>query len=167
MCRPAIVSSGTHVSREMSIARLGLIVISVWFIGNVQGGEVVVADSRLERTSMQISSEKPQIVMRVPLPPAAVVTRTEDGSSAWRQLGYVPVNFTATEQSFSMRIHEAGWSSVMRVPVRSASPRTEISIWQRDDVRIMLMLWEKSVNRTGFSWGVDSGEPDDIRFLAK
>lgn len=126
------------------------------------------SDSCPDRVSvMRISAEKPRTVLRVPLPPSAVITRTEDGSNVWRQLGHVPANFTAVEQSFHARLYGAGWLSVMRVPVRAVSPRNEIYVWQRDDMRIMLMLWEEDVNRTGFSWGVDSGEVAKTSFVSK
>lgn len=167
MFDPVIVRQTNPVAQGIPVAWVGLIFICALMINKAQAGQDGGADVRPERMGIQISGEKPQTVMRVPLPPAAVITRTEDGSNAWRQLGYVSVNFAAIEQSFYVRLYDAGWLSVMRVPVRSTSPRNEISIWQRGDVRIMLMLWEEDVDRTGFSWGVDSGDLDNVRFLTK
>ncbi len=132
------------------------------FLVGVQAAQDAVLHARPDRVSVRVSEEKPQYVLRLPLPPSAVITRTESGKNVWRQLGHMPAHFTAVGQSFQARLYRGGWSAVMHVPVRDTSPRTEISIWQRDNVRIMLMLWEEDVNRTGFSWGLESGDPGGI-----
>ncbi len=84
---------------------------------------------------------------------AKAQTLTEEDGKSWRQIGSIPLAYTAACRQFDLTFRKQGWRRVKTVAYDSRQWK-KLEIWERSGERIMLHLWRDDTGVTGFSWGI-------------
>lgn len=90
------------------------------------------------------------------LPLSAKVLRSDDSGDTWRENGFVKAPFASAVGQFESALSRDNWQFVRRIEL-SRMPERSLFVWRRGANEITLMLWRESPDKTGFSWGVDTG----------
>jgi len=84
------------------------------------------------------------------LPLEAVVQREGMPGSEWCQSGEIRLAFAAACRTMESKLEYTGWK---QKDTFMLAPRKKLSIWKNGDRQITVLIWEKKLDRSGFSWG--------------
>lgn len=103
----------------------------------------------------------------VDLPPLCVVDVNDPTSEGWQITGHVAATIIAARDDFGRALRRQGWKNDLSIPISGRNHHAEISVWQKRNRRLLLMMWEEGVGRSGFSLGEETAKqesaPGDVR----
>ena len=89
----------------------------------------------------------------VPLPGNVIVEKLPNGmTNSWKQLGSIPMTFSAALRKFDNVLTKNGWKQIQAFYYDSTKKK-KFEIWSKDGIQILFHFWRISPAQTGFSWG--------------
>lgn len=90
------------------------------------------------------------LLVTVMLPKDAVLlTRGEPGKE-WVQTGLMECSVMAAVRQWESVLGHQGWRETDRMKLNA---NRYLSVWERSGKKITLLIWEKEIGKSGFSWG--------------
>jgi len=102
--------------------------------------------------SVRVGTLTQEAAPLIRLPPLALVQQTDDSGDTWRESGEHPASFAATRSDFRVCLNRQGWHRLKTISLGKHPRPSEITVWQKGSRRVLLMLWERSVGKSGFAW---------------
>ena len=90
----------------------------------------------------------------VRLPGLARVLDTDVSGDTWRESGETAGGLVVARGDFERCLTAQGWRFERNIPLGTGRSGSLLQQWCRGNERMMLMLWEASTGKTGFSWGL-------------
>ena len=89
----------------------------------------------------------------VPLPGNVIVEKLPNGmTNSWKQLGSIPMTFSAALRNFENTLVRNGWKQIQAFYYDNTQKK-KFEIWSKADAQILFHFWRISPDQTGFSWG--------------
>ena len=89
----------------------------------------------------------------VPLPGNVIVEKLPNGmTNSWKQLGSIPMTFSAALRKFENTLVRNGWKQIQAFYYDNTQKK-KFEIWSKADAQILFHFWRISPDKTGFSWG--------------
>ncbi len=142
--------------RRWPAAMLALAMAAGGLDGLADGSEEPARERPWRIVPMSAAGTAGKTEVRLP-PLATPATADQPGDEAtWRQTGELPAAFATARLDWQKCLRQQGWQPTRQMPLSTAAgARRELSAWQRRDQRLLLLLWEGQLGRTGFAWGLD------------
>jgi len=112
----------------------------------------VAAGSSVE---WRIAPPSKEQALNIALPPLAIVENRDDSGKTWRLSGKIAGTPIVVRQDFKLVLERQGWRLDKVIPLGRDRQRSDLCLWKNGRQSIMLMLWEVSAGKTGFSLGLD------------
>ena len=74
----------------------------------------------------------------------------------WRQSGRLLKTFDAADTQISQLLRDRGFTAKNSSEGRKNMKRCKISLWQKENRQLIVMLLELGIGETSFSWGIVS-----------
>ena len=84
------------------------------------------------------------------LPPDAKVTSEGVPGQGWLQSGEMECAFMAARRQWESFMGRQGWKKQHAFQMPN---RRFVTVWKKNKHNVTLLLWEKGLDKTGFSWG--------------
>jgi len=91
----------------------------------------------------------------VHLPPLAKVVSRGASADSWRQSGEISGSVAGVHGDFLAALAGGGWILQKTITLGRVPKRSELMMWKKGSKKVLLMVWEKSAGRCGFSWGYE------------
>jgi len=85
------------------------------------------------------------------LPREAAVFQTGKDGAEWSQTGEIGLPFGTACRRMETELDRGGWKVKDWF---SMTGRKKVTVWEKGGERISLLMWEKELRKSGFSWGV-------------
>lgn len=95
----------------------------------------------------------------ISLPPDARVTSEGIPGQGWVQSGEMDCALMAAQRQWAALMGRQGWKKIHDF---NMPRRRFVTVWSKGKHNVTLLLWEKEIGKSGFSWG-ESKNNEQIR----
>ena len=89
------------------------------------------------------------------MPVGFVATATNAENSTWREFGHLPVSYVMAVAAVKAAMLAQGYAEKHDIAPDEAKGR-RIMLWEKEGEKIILMMWEIEIAKTGCAWGVSN-----------
>ena len=93
-------------------------------------------------------------------PPLAVVEGRDDSGETWQVSGSISGSPAVAAVTFETCFMRQGWRLDKVIPTGRNGHVNNLYLWRKGQHDILLMLWEASVAKTGFAFGLNSNQQE-------
>lgn len=86
------------------------------------------------------------------MPKEAVIRSADYSGKTWVQNGLYPKPFDQVKKEIFACLRAEKYQLLHEIPLTAEQDKVLIA-WQKNDVKLVLMLWKETDTTTGFSWG--------------
>ena len=86
------------------------------------------------------------------MPKDAVIRSADYSGKTWVQNGLYPKPFDQVKKEIFACLRAEKYQLLHEIPLTAEQDKVLIA-WQKNDVKLVLMLWKETDTTTGFSWG--------------
>ena len=86
----------------------------------------------------------------------AVATASEENTT-WRQSGELAMSYEMAVAAVKATLTCQGYAERHDI-VPDEATKQRIMLWEKDDEKIIVMMWQKEIAKTGCAWGVSQDE---------
>lgn len=89
------------------------------------------------------------------MPVGFVATAASAENSTWREFGHLPVSYVMAVQAVKAAMLAQGYSEKHDIESDEKTAR-RVMLWEKEGEKIILMVWEIEIAKTGCAWGVSN-----------
>jgi len=83
-------------------------------------------------------------------------TATNAENTAWREFGFLPMSYAMAVVAVKAAMEAQGYAEKHDI-VSGGGEGRRVMLWEKENEKIILMLWEIDIDKTGCAWGVSDG----------
>jgi len=89
------------------------------------------------------------------MPVGFEATATQSENSTWREFGFLPVSYVMAVEAVKAAMVAQGYKEKHDITSDENAGR-RVMLWEKEGEKIILMLWEIEIAKTGCAWGVSN-----------